>query len=325
MNSREIVRRTLDYDYPERLACSFRDSDIWCFSCVPKSSRATDWKEVGGGRWERTDEWGNTWARVDPTSKGEVVRGVLDEITDIAGYVFPDYADPANYADAKKMRDENPGKWIMGMVPGFVFNIARKMRKLERYLADIMLEPEAMSALHDRIDVLLEAMIRNCAAIGADAIHIIEDWGTQSQTLVSPELWCAEFFPRFKKLCGLAHSLGMRVFMHSCGQIGAIIPGLMEAGVDCLQFDQPDLHGIGNLARFQDSGKITFWCPVDIQKTLQTRDPEIIRSKAYEMTDKLWRGRGGFIAGYYSDNTSIGLDPSLQEIACEVFAKTVAR
>ena len=36
--------------------------------------------------------------------------------------------------------------------------------------------------------------------------------------------------------------------------------------------------------------KITFWCPVDIQKTLQTKDEEKIRSEAREMIDKLWKG-----------------------------------
>ncbi len=130
-----------------------------------------------------------------------------------------------------------------------------------------------------------------------------------------------EFFPRFKKLCGLAHELGIRVFMHSCGNIAAIVPGLMDAGIDVLQFDQPDLHGIDALASHQDRGRITFWCPVDIQTTLQQRDERIIRAKAREMLDKLWRGKGGFIAGYYGDNASIGLDPKWQDIACDEFRR----
>ena len=108
--------------------------------------------------------------------------------------------------------------------------------------------------------------------------------------------------------------------MHSCGKIESIIPGLMEAGIDVLQFDQPTLHGIDILASHQEKGKITFWCPVDIQKTLQQCDEKIIRDEAKEMLDKLWHGRGGFIAGYYSDNESIGLDPKWQDYACDEFS-----
>jgi hypothetical protein len=107
--------------------------------------------------------------------------------------------------------------------------------------------------------------------------------------------------------------------MHSCGQIGEIIPCLIEAGIDVFQFDQPDLHGLDKLAAFQKENKITYWCPVDIQKVLQTKDEARIKKKAGEMLDKLWQARGGFIAGYYNDNASIGLEEKWQQIACREF------
>ena len=320
MTSREVVQRTIDYSGPERVARSFEDSDLAGAGCSA-TTHATEWKEVGGGRWERTDEWGNTWGRVDTTSKGEVVKGVLDDISAMGSYEFPDYSRPEDYVRVAQRRAEIPDKWLNGGIPGFAFNIARKMRKLDQYLMDLLLETDRMHELHDRIDVLVEDMIRNYAAAGVDGVMFPEDWGTQSQTLISPDLWRREFFPRFRKLCGIAHDLGIKVFMHSCGKIGAIVPGLMEAGIDVLQFDQPDLHGIDVLASRQEECKITFWCPVDIQKTLQQRNETVIRNKAREMLDKLWRGRGGFIAGYYGDNNSIGLDPKWQDYACDEFLK----
>ena len=70
------------------------------------------------------------------------------------------------------------------------------------------------------------------------------------------------------------------MFMHSCGKITAIIPDLIESGIDCFQFDQPTVHGLDTLAGFQKTHKITYWSPVDIQKTLQTRDEYIIRAEA---------------------------------------------
>ena len=258
MTSREIIRRTIEYSGPERIARTFDDSDMRDAFCIAKT-HATDWRETGGDQWERTDEWGNTWRRIDDTSKGEVAMGVL--------------------------------------------------------------EADRMHKLHDRIDNMVEDMIRNYAAAGVDGVMFLEDWGTQCQTLISPDMWRTEFFPRFVKLCGIAHDLGIKVFMHSCGKIEAIVPGLMEAGIDVLQFDQPDLHGLDILASHQKKGKITFWCPVDIQKTLQLLDENIIRRKAREMIDKLWHGRGGFIAGFYVDNESIGLDPKWQGYACDEFSK----
>jgi len=324
MDPREIIRRTLDYDRPERVARSFRESDFAGAGPTVKT-HATEWKQVDENRWERTDEWGNLWARVDATSKGEVARGVLEDIERLDDYEFPDYSNASDYEPVRAARKKYADKWLLGGLPGFAFNIARKLRKLERYLMDVILERDRMHELHDRIDRMLEDMIVNYAAAGADAVIFCEDWGTQLGLMISPELWRDEFLPRFRKLCRLAHERGLRVFMHSCGDIGAIVPDLIEAGIDLLQFDQPDLHGIDRLAAYQENAKITFWCPVDIQKVLQSRDEAVIRAKAREMIDKLWKGRGGFVAGYYCDNASIGLEPQWQEIACDEFVKRGVR
>ncbi len=271
MNSREIVRRTLDYTGPDRVARSFGDSDL-AHASHTAATRATAWERAGGSAWERRDEWGNLWRRIDDTSMGEVARGVLDSLEEIDTYVFPDYSRPQDYDAVRQARAEHPDRWLVGGLPGFTFNIARKMRRLEQYLADILIERDRIRRLHDRIDELLAVMIRNYADAGADCVMFAEDWGTQIQTLISPRLWRDEFFPRTQRLCALAHGRGLKVFMHSCGQIEAIVPGLIEAGIDLLQFDQPDLHGIDVLAAHQARSRITFWCPVDIQVTLQTRD-----------------------------------------------------
>ena len=325
MNAHEIVKRTLEYTAPERVARTFPDSKLggsdFAHSVCTAKTYATSWKNLGQGRWERIDEWGNTWGRIDTTSKGEVTRGVLADWNDLETYHFPDFSKPSDYDVVRAQRKAEPDKWLIGHLPGFTFNIARKMRKFDQYLMDLLLEPERISALHDRVDASVEAMITNYAAAGVDSVMFPEDWGTQNNTIISPRLWTSLFFPRFQRLCDVAHECGIKVFMHSCGQIEPIVPGLIKAGIDLLQFDQPDLHGINVLAGHQENAHITFWCPVDIQITLQTCDKSIIQEKAQEMLDKLWKGRGGFIAGYYNDNASIGLDPKWQHYACNTFVK----
>ena len=320
MNSHELIARTLNYEHPERIAHSFKPSDFAHASCTIES-HATDWTKVDGERWERTDEWGNTWSRIDPTSKGEVSRGVIQDWDDLDSYTFPAVDREEDYRRVRRVREEEPEQWLIGHLPGFTFNIARKMRRFEQYLMDIMLERDHIRVLHNRIDDVLAAMIAQYAKAGVDCVMFPEDWGTQKGTLISPKLWREEFYPRFCRLCDVAHTAGIKVFMHSCGQIEPIVPGLIDAGIDLLQFDQPDLHGIDTLAGRQEGAKITFWCPVDIQMTLQTRDRAVIEAKVQEMLDKLWRGRGGFVAGYYSDNASIGLDPKWQRIASEAFLR----
>ncbi len=320
MNSREIVLRTVNYSGPERVAASFPDP-YW------RDLRGTqyhlagfhvDWREVSPGRQEYVDEWGNTWARVDRTSKGEVARGVLEDWAGLDKLKLPDLANPDNFEPVRAFCADVAGRYfVTGGLPGFPFNIARKMRRLDHFLMDVLLEPDLVSELLGRIERLLADTMLQYAAAGVDGVMFPEDWGTQESLMISPATWRQVFKPGFVRLCDVAHNHGIKVFMHSCGKITAIIPDLIEAGIDVLQFDQPRLHGIDALAKFH--GQVTFWCPVDIQKTLQTHDEALIRADAKAMVESLGGPEGGFIAGYYSDNASIGLDLHWQDVACQAF------
>jgi len=251
-----------------------------------------------------------------------VVQGVLQSFDDLNLLKIPDYSRPEDYHNVAAVRAANPDKWLIGGMPGFTFNVSRKMRRIDQYLLDLAANPQEISTLHDKVDEALGYMIINYAQSGVDCVMFPEDWGTQLRTFISPRMWQREFFPRFENLCGLAHENGVKVFMHSCGQITAIMPGLIAAGIDLFQFDQPDLHGIDTLAKYQDDHGVSFWSPVDIQTTLQSRDESLIRNKVNEMVDKLWhRKGGGFIAGYYGDNESIGLEEKWQKIASEEYLK----
>jgi hypothetical protein len=318
MTSREVVAKTLDFEGLERVAHSFPPSDFVSAHPVVQNPDG-EWRRISDREWRRTDEWGNVWGRVDETSKGEIVEGALADLADASTFRLPDFSEAEVYSEARETFSSHPDLWHVGGIHGFSFSVARKLRRMEQYLSDLLLDQKRIAILHDRIDEQIEAQMMGMRDAGADSVMIAEDWGTQRAMLISPALWREEFKPRFARLCDAAHSLDLTVFMHSCGRMTAIIPDLMEAGIDLLQFDQPAVHGIDTLSGFQELGKITFWCPVDIQTTLQTKDEATIRREARYMLETLWRGRGGFVAGFYSDEASIGLDPMVQRMASETF------
>jgi uroporphyrinogen decarboxylase len=322
MTSREIVQRTLEHSGPERVAATM-PPPYWhdIISCGYSYGPARpDWQTVSGSRQEYVDEWGNTWARVDATSKGEVARGALQRWDDLDRLELPDLANPDNYRQVRELcLDAAETRFRVGGLPGFPFNIARKMRRLDQFLMDILLEPDRVATLLQRIEDLLAGMIVQYGQAGVDAIMFCEDWGTQLGLMIRPDVWRRVFAPGFERLCAVAHEQGAKVFMHSCGKITDIIPDLIAVGIDALQFDQPRLHGIHTLAQWH--GQVTYWCPVDIQKTLQSHDEAAIVAEARELIAKLGGPDGGFIAGYYGDNASIGLDPSWQDLACRAFTE----
>lgn len=322
MNSREIVERTIRFEWPERIAMSLPSPYPNDFAgagiAADPNWKPKRWREGTMELW--TDEWGVVWGRVDQFSKGEVVRGVIESWDQLDDYQPPRIDAPERFQHAAEVFRQHPDKFKIGHLPGFPFNIARKLRRLEHYLMDVAMEPEKVVALNRKVRDVLEGAIVQHAKAGADGIMFCEDWGTQDRLLINPAMWKEMFKPDFVHLCRVAHEHGLFVLMHSCGFVLDIIEDLIDAGINVLQFDQPELMGIDVLAdRF--AGRVTFWCPVDIQKTLQTKDPERIRASAKKMIERFGEKGGGFIAGYYGANEAIGITPEIQDIACKAFVE----
>lgn len=323
MNSREIVIRSIEFSGPERIAMSLpspfpNDFLSAGIGADPDGKELPRWRTE---RWERwVDEWGNIWQRLDSRVSGEVVQGAITEWDQLDHYELPQLDDERRFEHAKEVFSRTKDKYRIGFLPGFPFSIARKLRKLELFLEDVVLYPEKVQELCDRIAELLERVIKIYARIGADGVMFCEDWGCQNRLLINPAQWRELFRKYFEWLGGVAKEKELHLIMHSCGYIYDIIPDLVECGVSVLQFDQPEIYGIDTLSN-EFGGRVTFWCPVDIQKVLQTGNRRIIRGYAKRMVEKLACFGGGFIAGYYASNEAIGIEPEWQVWACEAFVE----
>ncbi|MDP6544838.1 MAG: uroporphyrinogen decarboxylase family protein [Phycisphaerae bacterium] len=320
MTRRDVFKAVITFDDPPRIGMSmpepYGDDMLVCEwggqieePVEPQGSELKRWR----------DAWGCAWASLTDHDKGEVVLGAIEDWSDLDAYVPPDMGREEEYRAADEQFAADDEHFRVGMLPGFTFNISRKLRRLGNYLCDLMCERENIDRLHDIVRSQLLTSIDRWAAAGADAIGFNEDWGMQDRLMISPDMWREIFKPEFQTLTARARDRGLKVWMHSCGLITDIIPDLIECGIDVLQFDQPRLHGIDKLAEF--AGKITFQCPVDIQTTLQSGDPELIRAEARELVEKLGSAGGGFVAGYYWGNEAIGITPEIQDQACQAFAE----
>lgn len=317
MNSKEIVQRTLNFQCPPRVAHSFYPSDfVW--TGVHISAPQNEWKRVGELDWRRIDEWGNQWQKTSYSSKGKIIKGGLQKLQDIDSYQFPDFSNPAHYSNTRSIFQNNPQFWHIGVITGSTYEIANSL--VDNYQSLVSTDIETIRHLHDKIDSVLKNQISRFKDAGADGVMIIEDLGDTFQISPGPSLWKNEFGPRIKSLCDFSHSLDLKVIMHSYQEI-ARVPELISSGVDCIQIDSPGSIGLDVLQRFRDKFHVSFWCPVDIHTTLQSRNEQLIRAEARKMLQMLWKGEGGFIAGYFWDNLSLGLDPQWQEYAIDEFLK----
>ncbi len=327
MTPREIVLRTIRFEGPERVAMSlpppYPNDFVWGHLAPDPGWRPRRTFEVErGAKWE--DEWGNVWARVDEFSKGQVVEGALRDWSDLDDYVMPSIDDPARYEEARQAFAREPERYRLGGLGHFPFDVMRYLRRMDVFLQDLAANPGEVKRLRERVVPLLARCVENWARVGADAVLIWEDWGTQDRLLVSPRMWREVFKPDYASLCEVARRCGLTVWMHSCGYIRDIIPDLIECGVSVLQLDQPGLFGVDRLAE-AFGGKVAFWCPVDVQQVLPTGDIARIEAFARELVEKLGAFDGGFIAGFYQDMPSIGVKPEWQDAACRAFVRCGGR
>jgi len=268
-----------------------------------KTWRQQRWIE--GDREYYDDEWGNVWCRMVRGSRGgEVCRPFLTDWRRLDELRVPDYTDPQRSAEMKRKFSAPTDKFKMASIGGWVFNDSRYLRKLEVYLADMIEYPEHLDRLHEIVAGVYEAKIHAAGRAGAEGITFCEDLGTQTGLLYSPALFRRYFKAMYTGLFGLAHDYGMKVFMHSCGRNWDLLDDLIDAGVDCFQFDQPALYDMPALAEKLRARRVALWSPVDIQKVLPTGDRDYIEAQTDYMLD-IFRGR--LIMKNYGDLEGIGV------------------
>ena len=68
-----------------------------------------------------------------------------------------------------------------------------------------------------------------------DGIFYYEDMGFKEKPFMSPNHYREFIYPSHKRAFGYAHSLGLKVIVHSCGFVEPLLPHMIDAGMDCLQ------------------------------------------------------------------------------------------
>ena len=108
-----------------------------------------------------------------------------------------------------------------------------------------------------------------------DGIWFFEDMGFKGKPFMSPKMYRDLVWPAHKRTFEYAHSLGCPVIVHSCGYVKPLVPGLIEAGMDCLQALEvkAGMDLLELKAEFGD--RIAFCGGMDI-RALETNDPAAV-------------------------------------------------
>ena len=152
----------------------------------------------------------------------------------------------------------------------------------EHMLMGMALDPEWIS---DMVRVYVDLTINHLEILFAeegvpDGFFVFEDMGFKQRPFMSPQMYEQIIEPGHKRLFDFAHAKGCPVIVHSCGFVEPLVPGLVRAGMDCLQamevkagMDMPRLA-----ERFAD--KLTFFGNIDarilISNDLEALEQEML-------------------------------------------------
>ncbi len=211
-----------------------------------------------------------------------------EELEDLEFFQWPDPKEGMHLEECEHMFDDIPeGSAVIGVMWSAHFQDTCAAFGMETALINMLVNPEIVEAVNRKIlDFYLEAneMFYKAVEGKMHAVLIGNDMGSQRGLMLSPELVRKFVIPGCKELVAQAHAHGLKVIYHSCGSIDAIIPDLIEAGVDAI-------HPIQALAAGMDAesiqarfgGQVSFCGGVDTQKLLVTGTPEEVRRRVGEL------------------------------------------
>lgn len=266
------------------------------------------------GGVEGEDMWGVRWTNLgpDPGLDGSTVTPGSKKLSSISEWkneiTFPDIDSmplAAIWKDsietAKSLREEMV---IQGMLLSGPWERMNELLGMEDALCAFYEDPDAV---HEFLGAMCEYKIKCidklCEFIDPDLFHIHDDWGTGNNLFFSPEMWREFIKPIVKRITDHIHSKGKLYEHHSCGHITAIVPDLVEIGVDALQ----PLNVCNDLEYiYREFGdKITFAGCIDNQRI--DRDDsteEEIRAEVRRAMDT-YAPKGRFIPDFVFTNARV--------------------
>jgi len=265
---------------------------------------ANSYYQAGG---TYTDEWGVQWRNQPYTTP--YGTGTYTEMTShplappaderaVEDYRCPDPNRPELYTEAERLiRDYKDEYWIVGVTVTTIFETAWALRGYGQMLVDFIDNPDLAERLLDIPYRYHLTAAKKLVEMGVDMIWAGDDMGMQTGMLISPRLWRKFFKPRMANFIASLKAINpqVKVAYHSDGNISAIIPDLIEIGLDVLNPIQPVCMDPAELKR-KYGDRLCFWGSMDEQRTLPFGSPADVSSEVLTRLNTIGKD-GGLILG----------------------------
>lgn len=238
---------------------------------------------------ERFDWWG---CGHDTAEEGYFIRtsplaGAAGEPADLDAIAWPDPHAPDLMDRAAATIDKHGAEFFIVPNMGFaLFERAWALRGLQPFLMDMVLHPEFVESLLDRVTEIQLALIDRYISLGVDGGYFGDDYGAQKNMLFSPKMWRALIKPRLARMFARFRDRNLPVLLHSDGQVQAILPDLVEIGLTALNPVQPEVLPHAWL-HSEFGGRLAFYGGISTQTVLPQGAPADVEAAVADVARTL--------------------------------------
>ncbi len=231
----------------------------------------------------------------------EVVDCPLKEaqaVEDIERYDFPDPYARGRFDIAKKEIEKYGSDYfIIGDCELSIFELAWHLTGMEKYMIAMAMQEEWIEKLNDKVEYWTTHLALQQVKLGVDAVWFGEDLGSQTSTLISPDMWRQSFKPRYIRMFDLLkkENPDLILIMHSDGAVAPMLDDFIEIGVDVYNPVQPNVPGSDPKELKEKYGdSLSFFGGIDQQELLPGGDVDAICKEIRYRCEVLGEN-GGFL------------------------------
>ena len=188
------------------------------------------------------------------------------------------------------------GRYVQASV-GHMYETAWQIRGYEQFLIDTIERPAWAECLLERLFQQNMIKARAAAEAGVDVLHCGDDVANQKAPMFALETWRTLMLSRWEQVWQTVKSIhpDIRTFYHSDGNVTALIPHLIDAGLDILNPVQPECLDTDEIHR-QYGHHLTFDGTIGTQSTMPWGTPDDVRKRVKEVIDEYGRNGGLMIS-----------------------------
>jgi uroporphyrinogen decarboxylase len=223
----------------------------------------------------------------------------FEDTSEILAYPFPDFNEPYRWEnmEARVAELKKADLIAIAFMQMTIFEISWYLRGMDTFMVDMLANREFAEILMDKIMNIRIGMAEQYARHGIDILMLGDDVSTQLEMMISPELWRDILKPRLAKVIRAAKETypDILIFYHGDGNLQAIIPDLIEIGIDILNPVQPECMD-PVLIKKQYGDSLSFWGTIGTQTTLPFGTAAEVTEMVKKMIETVGKGGGLLLA-----------------------------